>query len=170
MDLNPHQFKAPFDDFEFANAMLNLGPPDLICCSNAWLLSDAEKASSDPLSPSIDTIRYWAIRLSPLFSSRSPEKGTLVDSGDTSLSTGTPAHSKPLIIAISNRVVPLLLAFTFAGIRKWRSICRVFVCLFGWWGWKPFTFGINANIKDWCACCQRRVEGTKKYNHFHCFL
>ncbi|KAI8138512.1 N-terminal asparagine amidohydrolase-like protein [Fennellomyces sp. T-0311] len=55
MDINPYQFKAPFDAYEFANFHLDQGTQIIVCCM-AWLQS----------SQVMDTISYWAQRLAPL--------------------------------------------------------------------------------------------------------
>jgi protein N-terminal amidase len=84
MDLNPHEFTAPFESFEFANYMLT-HDPDMISCSNAWLMSkeDGERTDIDLTRPSEDTLNYWCLRLSPLL------EGT--------------SNGKKMIVAISNR-------------------------------------------------------------------
>ncbi|KAI8922257.1 N-terminal amidase Nta1 [Powellomyces hirtus] len=87
MDLNPCQFKAPFEAFEFASYH-SAQMSDVIAVSMAWILSAEEDDSSDPalLPPSPETpptsdavgqrrtnkgpvestLRYWALRLIPI--------------------------------------------------------------------------------------------------------
>ncbi len=55
MDINPKEFKAPFNDFEFANFHLK-HKSTLILCSMAWL--DGEETI-------IDRIKYWVTRFYP---------------------------------------------------------------------------------------------------------
>lgn len=62
MDINPHQFSAPFEAFEFANYHLDV---DWIWLSNAWLSSEGKVDEN----PSVSTINYWITRLSPLIKS-----------------------------------------------------------------------------------------------------
>lgn len=64
MDLNPYQFKAPFDAYEFANFHLQQRTKILLC-SMAWLSSDVEDEEDyDDREDSV--IRYWCNRLLPL--------------------------------------------------------------------------------------------------------
>jgi protein N-terminal amidase len=57
MDINPKQFKAPFDSFEFAHFHLQ-HHSDILFLSMAWLAS----GNGDSMS----LIRYWLARLQPL--------------------------------------------------------------------------------------------------------
>jgi protein N-terminal amidase len=60
MDLNPYKFKSDFYDCEFANYHLKENT-EIILCSMAWL------KSKDDDSSCLSTIRYWAMRLLPLY-------------------------------------------------------------------------------------------------------
>jgi protein N-terminal amidase len=85
MDLNPYQFKAPFESKEFSSAMLPHSP-DMILCSNAWLMSEEEEEAGDLIEvsrPNVKTMNYWCDRLSPLL------EGT--------------ADGKRIVVAVSNR-------------------------------------------------------------------
>jgi len=64
MDLNPRRFEAPFNDFEFANAMLE-GDARLILCSMNWLSQGTEDLPHD-------LVAYWRLRLYPLELQRQP--------------------------------------------------------------------------------------------------
>ncbi|KAK0533601.1 hypothetical protein OC842_002931 [Tilletia horrida] len=75
MDLNPYDFEAPFGAFELATFCANNGV-DILALPTAWLLSppeDSEGAaqeeslkSNTTAAPSMQTIKYWALRCSPL--------------------------------------------------------------------------------------------------------
>ncbi|KAI9350982.1 carbon-nitrogen hydrolase [Pilaira anomala] len=69
MDLNPYQFKSDFYDCEFANYHLKQNTEIIICCMS-WLKS---KDDDDPMS----TIRYWAMRLLPLYSDTQDGRHTI---------------------------------------------------------------------------------------------
>ena len=60
MDVNPYQFQAPFDRFEFGNFHAQ-SRPTLLLLSMAWLFSGSE--TDDGIEALHD---YWLIRLSPL--------------------------------------------------------------------------------------------------------
>jgi protein N-terminal amidase len=66
MDINPYQFEAPWDKYEFAtNAVA--GGAKLIVMSMAWLTSLAvEEMALSPDEPAIETVSYWLQRFSPL--------------------------------------------------------------------------------------------------------
>lgn len=71
MDLNPHQFTAPFEAYELGTFAAE-ERADVVICSMAWLdQTSAEEEAA--LLTSWDKIRatvtYWAGRLSPLLSS-----------------------------------------------------------------------------------------------------
>ncbi|KAL2315457.1 Protein N-terminal amidase [Schizosaccharomyces pombe] len=77
MDINPYDFKAPFEKFEYANFILrelehqqmvssNVSRP-IICLSMAWLVSDDKVI--DASQPDIKNLHYWTTRLSPLINS-----------------------------------------------------------------------------------------------------
>ncbi|KAJ3399954.1 Carbon-nitrogen hydrolase, partial [Chytridiales sp. JEL 0842] len=86
MDLNPHQFKAPFEAYEFANFHKEQ-QVDLICGSMAWVLrmdddNDDESKVEEPEDeqveegePQWETIRYWVMRLMPLLEATSEKDG-----------------------------------------------------------------------------------------------
>ena len=62
MDLNPYQFKAPYEKFECSTAA-KIHKSDIMICSNAWLHPDQNESGFDK---NMDTIYYWVDRLSPL--------------------------------------------------------------------------------------------------------
>lgn len=59
MDLNPKAFLSPFELFEWANFQ-QISKVNIILCSMAWLYQEA---------PSMETIQYWATRMTPLIKS-----------------------------------------------------------------------------------------------------
>lgn len=59
MDINPYEFMAPFEDFEFATQVVEHGS-DLVLFSCAWCDHDREETETYP------TLSYWATRLSPI--------------------------------------------------------------------------------------------------------
>ena len=61
MDVNPYQFKAPFDAFEFVNYHL-ANKSKILLLSMAWLTPGTPITSST--IP--DALNYWALRLKPL--------------------------------------------------------------------------------------------------------
>jgi protein N-terminal amidase len=66
MDINPYQFEAPWDKYEFAtNAVA--GGAKLIIMSMAWLTSSpVEEMALSPGEPAVETVSYWLQRFSPL--------------------------------------------------------------------------------------------------------
>ncbi|RLV95755.1 amidase [Spathaspora sp. JA1] len=82
MDLNPYQFKAPFNDYEFSSSCYNQRS-QLIICPMAWLspkspsiiksieLADRVELATTlklPNLPNQETINYWILRFFPYIS------------------------------------------------------------------------------------------------------
>ncbi|KAI8814179.1 carbon-nitrogen hydrolase [Cladochytrium replicatum] len=75
MDINPKQFKAPYEAFEFGNFAKNQDV-DLVLLSMAWVLKttgppsadseDTTVAASNVKEPNMDTLEYWIDRLQPI--------------------------------------------------------------------------------------------------------
>lgn len=79
MDLNPKQFKAPFERYEFASSLFD--PPlkyleayhsqshrltaNLAIVCNNWLRSEADKDLSDE-QRTTQLLNYWAVRMKPV--------------------------------------------------------------------------------------------------------
>ncbi|KAJ3158941.1 Carbon-nitrogen hydrolase [Geranomyces michiganensis] len=61
MDINPYQFTAPFEAYEFATFQVQAGAT-ILPVSMAWILSDDE---SPGLGPAAGTVQYWALRMKP---------------------------------------------------------------------------------------------------------
>lgn len=65
MDLNPHQFTAPWDAYEFCTAAIE-GQAQILVLSMAWLSSlPADELKELPLEPDHSTFSYWINRLMP---------------------------------------------------------------------------------------------------------
>lgn len=67
MDLNPYKFEADFQDYEFANYHLKQNT-EIIICSMAWLKSK---------DGCMSTIKYWAMRLIPLYREADDDRRTI---------------------------------------------------------------------------------------------
>ena len=75
MDINPEDFVAPWDSYELANYAAKHEVDLLVLCA-AWLaappadpaapVDEAEDDDEHPDGPSLDTLNYWAHRLTPL--------------------------------------------------------------------------------------------------------
>lgn len=66
MDINPYQFEAPWDKYEFATHALT-GGAKLIVMSMAWLTSlPKDEMTLEPGEPALETASYWLQRFSPL--------------------------------------------------------------------------------------------------------
>ena len=66
MDLNPYQFTAPWDAYEFCNSAIR-AQADILLLSMAWLSSlCAAELKESPKMPDMDTFTYWLNRLTPL--------------------------------------------------------------------------------------------------------
>ncbi|TYZ53523.1 hypothetical protein PybrP1_008984 [[Pythium] brassicae (nom. inval.)] len=59
MDINPHEFTAPFSAFEFATQVVAHGS-DLVLFSCAWCDHNRDETETYP------TLSYWATRLTPI--------------------------------------------------------------------------------------------------------
>ena len=66
MDLNPHQFTAPWTLYELASHTLATGT-QLLLLSMAWLtLLSTPELTESPREPDLATLSYWIERLTPL--------------------------------------------------------------------------------------------------------
>ncbi|KAK2594906.1 hypothetical protein QQS21_007354 [Conoideocrella luteorostrata] len=78
MDLNPHRFEAPWEDFEFAHHVLDCGAR-LVVLSMAWITNDDPRQFSRmPQEPDMDTLHYWISRLEPIIRAESTEEVIIV--------------------------------------------------------------------------------------------
>lgn len=65
MDINPYQFSAQWDKYEFAHHVLE-GGAKLVVMSMAWLTTlPKEEMALLPGSPALETVSYWLQRFSP---------------------------------------------------------------------------------------------------------
>ena len=75
MDLNPHKFQAPWDEYEFASHVV-VSQSDVVILSMAWITSLGSSAMAEAKEdPDLDTLSYWIERLRPL---RLADKDVLV--------------------------------------------------------------------------------------------
>jgi len=66
MDLNPKNFVAPFEKYEFANHVLDTGS-NLAVVPMAWLtMQTPESIVEEAQVPDADTLAYWIQRLHPV--------------------------------------------------------------------------------------------------------
>lgn len=69
MDLSPKKFEAPFNAFEFATHCVEKRVT-LVLVTMAWLSQSQEVATTtmraEPTEPELATVKYWALRMSPL--------------------------------------------------------------------------------------------------------
>ncbi|CAN6615483.1 hypothetical protein TRVA0_006S01464 [Trichomonascus vanleenenianus] len=94
MDLNPYQFKAPFDAFEFARSAIS-NNADVLVCPMAWLhhespslienddgakrlKMDELKYELDPDEIDLSTVNYWALRSKPLLVENRPKRVAMI--------------------------------------------------------------------------------------------
>lgn len=79
MDINPYQFSAPWDKYEFATHVLS-GGAKLIVMSMAWLTTlPKEEIKVLPGQPALETVGYWLQRFEPAIeASKSGEDITVV--------------------------------------------------------------------------------------------
>ncbi|SPC62771.1 related to NTA1 - Amidase [Ustilago sp. UG-2017b] len=105
MDLNPFQFRTPFDYCELASFCVQRDV-DLLVMPMAWLLPKHQEPRVDS-SPSLSTISYWAMRCLPFFnpqtaSTQPSSSATAV--GDAAVGNANPLSSKMRYLAATNRV------------------------------------------------------------------
>ena len=66
MDLNPYKYLASFDEYEFANHVVN-SQADLVILPMAWLTTQPSQSHlANAQVPDLDVLNYWIQRLSPL--------------------------------------------------------------------------------------------------------
>ena len=80
MDINPYQFIAPFNDYEFANHVLNK-KSDTVVVNMSWLTRLLpQELQHFPLRPDTEQFHYWIERFHPLIeaTARNPGKSVVV--------------------------------------------------------------------------------------------
>lgn len=70
MDLNPWEFKSPYEAFEFGNYCLKQDV-DLVCLLANWLYNSSNKNEKNHV---LEVNSYWADRLTPIVESNSAKK------------------------------------------------------------------------------------------------
>ncbi|KAF1812019.1 carbon-nitrogen hydrolase [Eremomyces bilateralis CBS 781.70] len=78
MDINPKQFQAPWDAYEFAHHALSSGAP-LVVLSMAWLTRlTPQELEELPYQPDMETLAYWVERFYPFLGTAGGRPVTLV--------------------------------------------------------------------------------------------
>lgn len=113
MDINPYQFEAPWDKYEFANHAL-AGGAKLVVMSMAWLTSlPKEEMELEPGEPTIETVSYWLQRFSPLM------EASLTGGEDVvvvfSNRVGSELNEVRELTTKSGQVIPLGESVSYAG-------------------------------------------------------
>ncbi|MBI1832137.1 MAG: hypothetical protein HYR84_11885, partial [Planctomycetes bacterium] len=114
MDLNPKQFKAPFDRYEFASSLLD--PPlqyheayqpklhrlnaNLAIVCNNWLRSEADKDLSEE-QRFTQLLNYWAARMTPVLGLPI----VMVIANRVGVERGTRFAGASCVIDLKNRII-----------------------------------------------------------------
>lgn len=113
MDINPWQFEAPWDKYEFANHVL-AGGARLVVMSMAWLTSlPKEEMETLRDQPALETVSYWLQRFSPAIeaSKRDGEDLTVVFANRI----GCERNELTEFTTKSGQVIPLGESVSYAG-------------------------------------------------------
>jgi len=113
MDINPYQFEAPWDKFEFATNIVENGAK-LAVMSMAWLTSlPGEEMKLLPGQPALETVSYWLQRFSPLIetSKATGEDITVVFSNRV----GNEKNETNELVTKTGQVIPLGDSVSYAG-------------------------------------------------------
>lgn len=112
MDINPHEFTAPWDAYEFTSHMLT-EDAKLVVLSMAWLThTPLEALLLSPEKPALETISYWIERFAPfLGASKTGGDITVVFSNRV----GTEVNEVKEMTAKNGQMVPLGDAANYAG-------------------------------------------------------
>jgi protein N-terminal amidase len=113
MDINPYQFSAPWDKYEFATHAL-AGGAKLIVMSMAWLTSlPKEEIEVNPEQPALETASYWLQRFSPLM------EASLVGGEDVivvfSNRVGSEVNEVRELTTKAGQIIPLGESVSYAG-------------------------------------------------------
>ena len=104
MDINPYQFKAPWQAYEFANHVL-AGGARLVVLSMAWLTRLDESVLKQSASePDMDTLTYWLERFYPFMAAKLEYDVVVVFCNRC----GTEPNEPRTMVVKSGQVVPLL--------------------------------------------------------------
>ncbi|KAK6542517.1 Carbon-nitrogen hydrolase [Orbilia ellipsospora] len=96
MDLNPYQFRAPFNAYEFANHVLSSGA-QLAIIPMAWETRDYftdSQLKSNPEMRHSSTLRYWCTRLEPLFGYNDKREEDSDQDDDDEAGANTPTETE----------------------------------------------------------------------------
>ena len=113
MDINPYQFEAPWDKYEFATHALT-GGARLVVMSMAWLTSlPKEEMAAEPDEPALETVSYWLQRFSPLIeaSQAGAEDVVVVFSNRV----GSETNEVRQLTTKSGQIIPLGESVSYAG-------------------------------------------------------
>ncbi|KAK2761180.1 Carbon-nitrogen hydrolase [Arachnomyces sp. PD_36] len=96
MDINPYQFKASYEDYEFASHVLQSGSR-LVVLPLAWLtMLSKEELESTANAPDMDTFNYWIQRFWPLITGEGK--------GGGGVSTSEENETRETVIVFANRI------------------------------------------------------------------
>ncbi|KAJ1024321.1 hypothetical protein NDA18_004491 [Ustilago nuda] len=115
MDLNPFQFRTPFDYCELASFCVQCDV-DLLVMPMAWLLPKHQEPRVDSL-PSLSTINYWAMRCLPFFNPQTASTQPLISataSSDAAVGDANSLNSKMRYL-VSTNCMGTEVKSTFAG-------------------------------------------------------
>ncbi|SPO28141.1 related to NTA1 - Amidase [Ustilago trichophora] len=114
MDLNPFEFRTPFESCELASFCVDRNV-DLLVMPMAWLLPKDEHDRIDQ-KPSLSTINYWAMRCMPFFDRQSPSP-TPYQPTSTSVHTdnGDPSSGGKMRYLVTTNRAGTEATSTFAG-------------------------------------------------------
>jgi protein N-terminal amidase len=113
MDINPYQFEAPWNKYEFATSAVT-GGAKLIVMSMAWLTSlPKEEMEVEPEQPALETVSYWLQRFEPLVeASRNSEEDVVVVFCNR---VGNEVNEVRELTTKSGQVIPLGESVSYAG-------------------------------------------------------
>lgn len=78
MDINPYQFEAPWEEFEFASHITRV-QSNLVIVSMSWMTrEDTRHFSRMPDEPDMETLAYWVSRFEPLIRSENKKEVIVV--------------------------------------------------------------------------------------------
>jgi protein N-terminal amidase len=113
MDINPYQFEAPWDKYEFATNIVAQGAKCVVM-SMAWLTSlPAEEMKSLPGQPALETVSYWLRRFSPLIEASKTSGGDVVVVFCNRV--GNEKNETAELVTKAGQVIPLGESVNYAG-------------------------------------------------------
>jgi protein N-terminal amidase len=113
MDINPYQFEAPWEKYEFATNVVDQSAK-LVVMSMAWLTSlPVEEMKLQPGQPALETVSYWLQRFSPLVeaSKASGEDITVIFCNRV----GNEKNETTELVTKAGQVIPLGESVSYAG-------------------------------------------------------